>query len=147
MIRQATVEDLPRMESAARAFFASSRFLRRFDMDRFIRAWAALLSSGTGVIFALFDRDEVCGAIGGVVYPDINTGELIASEFFWFIRPGSRGDGLRLYRAFERWARTQACRQIRMVHLTDSMPDRLARVYRRLGYLPAETHYVKELES
>ena len=80
-----------------------------------------------------------------MLYPDLYSGDLIATEFFWFVRAEVRGQGLKLYYAFEAWARARHCAQIRMVHLLDLMPERLAKVYRRLGYEPAETHYVKEL--
>ncbi|HSW48631.1 MAG TPA: GNAT family N-acetyltransferase [Bryobacteraceae bacterium] len=144
-IRQATAADLPRMGGCAREFYASSRFLQGFDLDRFCAVWTELLANGTGVIFLLEDGGEVVGALGGVAYPDINSGELIATEFFWFIRDGARGQGLRLYRLFESWARERGCRQIRMVHLADLMPDKLDRVYRHLGFEPIEIHWAKEL--
>lgn len=142
--RVATVADLERMEATAREFYASSRFLHGFQLSRFVALWTHLLGTGGGVIFVLGSQD-IDGALGGVVYPEPYSGVLVATEFFWFVRPGCRGAGMRLYRAFEAWARARGCAQIRMVHLTDSMPERLAEVYGRLGYEAAEVHYVKEL--
>lgn len=144
-LRKASTEDLGRLEACAREFYAASRFLRGFDIQRFRAAWTALLASGAGVIFLLESGGEIAGTLGGVAYPDINSGELIAVEFFWFTRPGHRGGGVKLYRAFEAWARERGCRQIRMVHLMDSQPEQLARVYRRWGFEPVEVHYGKEL--
>jgi GNAT superfamily N-acetyltransferase len=104
-----------------------------------------LLESGTGVIFVDENGEEIQGTLGGVAYPEINSGELVATEFFWFVAPERRGGGLRLYRAFEEWARSKGCREIRMAYLIDSMPEKLAKLYRRLGFEPVEVQYVKEL--
>lgn len=145
MIRQATVEDLPGMEAGAREFYASSKYLGKFDPVRFVSVWTNLISSQAGVIFLLIEADELEGAIGGVVYPDLYSGEIIATEFFWFVRQEHRGGGLRLYKEFEEWAKWKGASQIRMVHLQDSMPDKLERLYRHWGYQPIETHYAKEL--
>ena len=148
VIRTATARDLnAKLAPAAEEFYAASKFLQRFDLPRFCDLWRGLLESGTGTIILAEEDGAVDGAIGGVVYPEPYSGELVASEFFWFVRESSRGEGLRLYRAFEKWARDKGAVQIRMVHLHDSMPGKLSRVYERLGYTAVETHYVKGLKT
>jgi GNAT superfamily N-acetyltransferase len=144
----ATVSDLPKIAPIAKEFFLASQFLRRFELDRFVQVWTSLIESGTGVIFATEDHSgEWSGAIGGMIYPDLYSGVLVATEFFWFVREGHRGQGIKLYKAFEAWARERECSEIRMVHLMDSMPDKLERFYRHYGYVPAEQLYTKELKS
>jgi GNAT superfamily N-acetyltransferase len=96
------------------------------------------------VVFLAEEADEVTGCIGGVIYPDLYSGSLVATEFFWFVREQKRGPGIRLYKAFEDWAREQGCSQIRMVHLMDSMPDKLAKFYTHFGYEPSEVHFLKQ---
>jgi len=147
MIRKATVEDLPKMEACAREFYASSKFLTDFDPERFTALWTGLFASDIGVIFIVEDGGEIRGAIGGVVYPDTYSPRQIASEFFWWISPGHRGEGLKLYREFESWAKGKQCQEIRMVHLLDSMPEKLERVYRHLGFHPVEVCYSKEIAA
>jgi len=141
------IADLGRLIPLAREFYSKSRFLRNLDPDRFTRMWAELIERGAGEIFLLPDDGSgpITGALGAVTYAEPYSGELIATEFFWYVADGFRGQGMNLYRAFEEWARNRKCSQIRMVHLMDSMPDKLNVVYRRLGYEPAELHYVKEL--
>jgi GNAT superfamily N-acetyltransferase len=147
VIREATIDDVARLEAGAREFFAVSRFLRNFSSQHFTNAWRALLESGVAVIIvAEQDDGELAGAIAGVAYPDICTGELTATEFFWFSRPRHRGAGIQLYRRFEEWSRRRHCALLRMVHLQDVMPGRLTTVYRRLGFEPVETHWQKELQ-
>ena len=162
MIRKAAIEDLPRLHGLANEFYSASSILGRlpFEMHRFVKAWTNFLESEIGVIFLavsihaperdnntdrLASRDEVTGMIGGIQYPDLYSGVLIATEFFWFVSEANRGTGIRLYKAFEGWAKEQGCEQIRMIHLNDSMPEKLAKFYLRLGYEQSETHYLKEL--
>jgi GNAT superfamily N-acetyltransferase len=144
-IRPATINDLPTLEPIAREFYACSKFLEGFDIDHFCSVWTQLFDSGLGVIFLALKDDEIVGALGGVAYPEIYTGEMVASEFFWFIRAEHRGGGLKLYRAFEQWAKDMKCGRIRMVHLLDSMPEKLQTTYLRLGFAAAEVHYTKEI--
>ena len=144
MIR-ATVSDLPRMETAAREFYASTGFQKCFDMGRFCAFWTNLFQEDIGVIFALDDGDEIPGALGGVVFPDPYSETLISTGFFWYVSKEARGRGIELYRAFEAWAVERGCSQIRMAHLFDLMPEKMARTYHRLGFVPMEVHYIKEL--
>jgi GNAT superfamily N-acetyltransferase len=144
-VRSLAVSELPRLAECAREFYQSSRFLRHFDMARFEQLWTGLLATGTGTIFALVDDGRIVGTLGGVMYPETYSDELIAQEFFWFCQSEHRGQGLKLYRAFEQWARKGGCSQVRMAHLSDSMPEKLKRVYARLGFEEVETSYAKRL--
>ncbi len=145
-IRSVTVLDLPKLESCAKEFYASSEFLKGFDLSRFCELWQRILESDTGVIFAVDGNDgQYAGAIGGLMFDEIYSGRKTATELYWFVRDGHRGHGLKLYRAFEAWARERGCEEIRMIHLMDSMPEKLNRVYQHLGFRPIETHFAKEL--
>lgn len=145
MIRAATIDDLPTLTRLGETFYASTTVLGRFEPARFIETWRNLLSLGMGVIY-IAERDGVpIGAIGGVKHLDVNSSDIIASEFFWFVDPLERGAGLRLYDAFEKWAKANGCSHIHMVHLADSMPGKLERFYGRKGYRIMEVRYTKEL--
>ena len=141
----AGIDDLPGLKDCAEEFYASSKFLRGFNLEMFVKVWTGLIESGSGVIFGLRDKGVIVGAIGGLVFPDLYSGVLRATEMFWFVRGESRGDGLRLFHALEDWAKMRQCTQIVMVHLSDSMPDRLKGIYERLGFIEMETHFVKEI--
>jgi RimJ/RimL family protein N-acetyltransferase len=144
-IRQATIEDLPMMEEKAKEFYASSKFLGSFNMEKFITLWSRLIESGNGVIFSLTDGEGIQGAIGGVLYPEIYSDEIVATEFFWFVTPKHRGRGMDLYNKFEEWARNHKADQIRLAHLCDLMPDNLKWLYGEMGFTPIEINYAKEL--
>ena len=142
MIRKVTTEDLPKMFDLAAEFYSSSEFLEGFDIDIFINNWTKFINTGIGIIWILNDFD---GCLGAMKYLDVNNGELIATELFWFVSSDKRGDGIKLLKEFEMWAKTEGCKKIIMVHLTDLMPESVASIYKWHGYKPMEIHYVKEL--
>jgi len=146
VIRQATPGDLPRLATCAQEFYASSKHLTNFKLERFVNFWTSIIQEGIGVVF-VFEKDgELQGALGGMRSADLYSGTSYSQELFWFVRECYRGAGLQLYRAFEKWSREQGCNEIRMIHLSDSMPERLARVYNYLGFEIIETHYSKTLK-
>lgn len=143
--RLATAEDLPAMQACAQEFYAASEFLVQFDIERFRLVWLHMFELGCGAIF-LHEKDgKIQGAIGGIVHQDLYGHDMIAEEFFWFIRPEARGAGIRLYRQFEDWARSRGAVRIQMVHLLDLMPEKVATFYLRSGFRPIETRYSKNL--
>ena len=150
MIRQLGIDELDRVEETAHAFYASSRFLKHFSLAKFRDIWTKFLELDAGVIFAAIepgiDEDgEIVGAIGGLIHPEIYGERIIAEEFFWFIREAHRGGGVALYRRFEQWARERGAVEIQMVHLFDSMPEKVAKFYLHTGFEPVEMRYRKAL--
>ena len=145
-----TIEECDRSEfvelaGLASKFYSSSSALKKFDINVFCSTWNNLYSIGAGVIFLLKRELDIIGVIGGIKYPDVNSGELIATEMFWFVDQEKRGNGIKLFKRFESWARDNKCKSIIMVHLIDSMPDKLKKLYTRYGYKPIEISYKKEL--
>jgi GNAT superfamily N-acetyltransferase len=102
---------------------------------------------GTAGGFVIIEDGEVKGGIGGIIGPDLHSGESIAVETFWFVAPGFRGGwgAYELWKKFEEWAKENGCKKIGMTHLVDSHPDRLKRVYEARGYKLAELHYLREI--
>jgi GNAT superfamily N-acetyltransferase len=145
MIEQATTNDLRMLLPLFHEFHATSKFLKGVP-DAFMESWNQILRLGLGVVFVQREGSEIVGTLGGLATRDINSGHLVASEGFWFVRQTNRGSGLKLYKAFEKWARDRGCVQIQMVHLLDVNPESMAQLYGRMGYTAVETRYVMELQ-
>ena len=149
MIRQATIADLPKMETRAREFFAASKYLGEFDIEGFTESWTVLFNIG-GVIFVAEQDGQLVGAIGALIHPEMygkkGQKRIIAEELFWFVGAEYRRTGVALYREFERWALAGGASELQMVHLLDSMPDKVARFYEHEGYAAAETRYIKRVK-
>lgn len=70
---------------------------------------------------------------------------IYAAETVWWIAPDYRGRaGIAMLQAYEAWARGKGCAFCGMAAL--STAPRAETLYRRLGYAPAETHFLKPLE-
>lgn len=145
-IRIVTVEELPKLAGCAAGFYGTAKSLGSFDLDCFVCFWKGLIEAGAGVIFGLFDGEEVKGTLGGVASYEPNAPVRAASELFWWVEPEARGlASMRLYYEFEKWAKAKGCKTIRMVRLSDSMPEAIEGIYARLGLVEIERHYSKEL--
>lgn len=144
MIREAQIDDLPRLVPMAKVFFESLPSIAGLDPGRFVAAWTRLLQ-GPGILLVCEVDGEIIGGIGAVVHEEIYSGERIMSEMFWYVSPQHRGHGLKLYRELEKAAKAIGCTQIRMVHLLDSSAETLRLLYHRMGYQPLEQHYWKGL--
>jgi GNAT superfamily N-acetyltransferase len=68
----------------------------------------------------------------------------VATETLWWIDPAFRGrSALAMLAAYEDWARAQGCAFAGMAGMG---PDpQVGALYRRRGYRPAETHFLKPL--
>jgi hypothetical protein len=68
----------------------------------------------------------------------------VATEVVWWIEPEYRGTvASDMLAAYEAWAREQSASFVGMAAL-EAAP-RAGVIYRRRGYVPAETHYIKAL--
>lgn len=148
IIRPAVVEDLQNCGVCAAEFYASAPSLRIFELDRFVSTWTGLLNSGMAVLFLLLDNDQIVGAIGGVAHQELYSHEMVCAELFWHVSKSYRGTGgVRLFKLLEQWAIEKGCSHLRMAHLSESMPEKVANFYRRQNFVPLETYFCKSLTS
>lgn len=146
MIRVIQPNEVPLMVSAAKMFAEEGKLPGGLKADIFVSNWHRLITSGIGIVFGMFGTDGALhGALGAVRYPDPFNGDQCAVENFWFIVPQHRGRGGLLLREFERWATSQGCKRISMVHLQLLQPEELKGFYERMGYRHIESAYLKEL--
>ena len=110
-----------------------------------ILSWKELIRSKKGKIFALEDERKITGALGFLISPALEDGVLCCTEAFWYVDEKHRGAGLKLLNKFESYAKSIGCKRIGMVHLENSMPDKLKKLYTRKKYKHIESMYLKEL--
>lgn len=145
IVGQASESDIESIAMIGKSFYGEGSLPGRFNADVFANSWHSFIDSGSGVIFHLSLYGEIVGAIGGLIYPDPNDGDLVASEFFWYVEKGHRGHGLELLYKFEDWAKSSGAKRIIMVHLSSLMPEAIKKIYQRNGYSELETSYIKSL--
>jgi GNAT superfamily N-acetyltransferase len=128
-------------------FEKDSQFVK-IDPVYAAKTYKNLIETGRGQVFLLCKEDgEVQGALGCIKGPDLHNGEMVAVETFWYVLPEYRGDfgSIQLFLAFEKWAKDQGCVRKAMIHMIDSHPKQLQRLYERRGYKLIEQHYEKEV--
>lgn len=146
MIRIATDDQLDGIAKLGPKFWSESNLPGGFKPDVFVENWKKIIARDQGCI--IFNQDEkggINGAIGLLVYQDINDGELVMQEAFWFVSPESRGFGLRLLKKAEEIAKMINVRRFVMTHLLNGYADQLSRLYPRMGFKALEINYIKHL--
>lgn len=145
MIKAASPADIHAVAVMAKNFEDHTAHVK-VDPDYTAKVYLNMIAKGIGVVFALLNKEgEIVGGIGGLKGPDLHFPRTVAVETFWFILPEYRGEGLKLLRRFEEWAVENKCDAVAMIHLVDSQPEILERIYERRGYELIEKHYVKVL--
>ena len=146
MINQATTQDIVDVCTLAKVYETEYSSHVIVDVPLCIKQYTEFVDSGIGCVFVLKENGKVVGGIAGIKYPDLHSGIMTAVETFWFVDKLHRGKGLALLAVFEKWAAEQECKRIAMIHLEDSHPEILEKVYLHRGYKLFEKHYVREIK-
>lgn len=143
MIRRATLDDMPRLLAMGQRFASETEYrdLITIRPGPLAVAIRSILGNPDGATFVSGTDATLTGMIAVLAYDHPFSGERTAFEVVWWVDPEARGDGLRLLRAAEGWAREQGIRKMQMV----APNERVGALYRRLGYAPVETSYQRSL--
>jgi GNAT superfamily N-acetyltransferase len=143
-----SISELETLAPMGERFFAERKNLPgTFNKERWIETWDRLLRINNIAMFQLLDpKGKQQGAIAGIVTNDLNTGDLIAVEQFWYVERTARGHGLSLLKHFERWALGCGATRVTLGHVWDGAKQAVwERFYAMKGYKPLEIHYYKVL--
>jgi hypothetical protein len=140
------VQHAPEILAIAHEFYDEGSLAGKLNEHTFIHDWAHFVELGLGVYLAALKDGKVIGVLGGVLHRDPPTGDMHASEAFWFVGKIYRGVGLQLFKAYEEWAVMAGAKRISMVHLENEKSNtRLSELYIKSGYRKVETTYLKEV--
>jgi GNAT superfamily N-acetyltransferase len=142
-IRQATLDDVPRLVELGREFITSSRYRSalRPNPDAMGMLAAKLIEAPHGLVLVSEAGGAVTGMIGVIATFHPMSGDSVMSEMFWYVTPVARGHGVRLLKAAEAWAKSHDIKQAIMISPT----KKVSAFYRRVGYSKLEEQYVKAL--
>ena len=85
MIYLLKAEEVVEISDFAHDYWVKIGLPGTFSHESFQTYWWNLIKSGNGFIMARFSDGNPVEAIGAVVHPDIQTGELTSSTVFWYI--------------------------------------------------------------
>ena len=124
-IRPLTLDELPLCVPFGKAFVREKHVPGEFSPETFIKNWTMFLSAYPAVIFGLWEDMALVGGIGGMIFPDLNTGTPCAIEFFWYVDPAHRNTlgAARLPLTFKKWGKRHGAERFRMIHLLDEGED------------------------
>lgn len=147
IIRITDIASVPddELKALGEAFVSEAKYPGSFKVDVFKRNWAMILGNQMGALWVIREADKILGALGAILHPDINDGEPVAQETFWFVSPEHRGGttGIRLLNEFETWAAMHGAKRIMVEHLWACMPAKVAKIFERRGYNGVATVHMK----
>jgi GNAT superfamily N-acetyltransferase len=141
MIRPATAADVPRLVEMGRRFRSETGYAKILAENPAKMTELATQLAASGGLLVSERAGELVGMIGFYVYPHFLSGESTAGEVFWWVEPEHRGEGVKLLKEAERRARTAGAETMQMIAPT----DRVATLYKRLGYEFVEASYQRSL--
>lgn len=94
-----------------------------------------------GVVECIFaeDQDDILGFFIYTLFPDLLTGELTATEMYWYAKKNSSMAGIKIFNKFIDRAKEKKAVHINVTHLFDD-PE-VGRFLSKKGFKPIETHY------
>ena len=137
--------EIPKLVPLAHEFIAESGEDFPFNDEHFVKTWGQIYDAKAGSIIKIEKDGKIIGALGFLIFPDILSGELKASEAFWFVKKEHRGVGIELLDEFERISKRIGVKRMNMVHLKKLMPEKVKSIYLKKGYRELETNYEKVL--
>lgn len=145
MIRLATPDDIDQIAVLGERFITESHYRRLIGInpDALRSVAEMLIREDHGLLLVDEFYGELAGMIGMIATIHPTSWEPVASELFWYVPPEARGCGLKLLYAAERWARKSDLKRCIMV----SPNERVATLYRRLGYDELETQFIKDISK
>ena len=146
MIRDAVVEDIPFIIEEGIKFLQHhpARIEREVDIDH-LHALAELIIREHVLLIA--EQNGIrCGMIAGLIVPNVfNRNYIGLQEMLWWVVEDKRNTtvAFKLYKAFEERAKELEVDFISMVTTAYTPP--LEKYYKKQGFKPVESSFIKEL--
>lgn len=140
-------EELNKLTPILKKFYSILPYKKNYDNleCNWVDRWEKLIDSGVGGIFGMKENNKFIGAIGYVLHPSLEDGEPCCTETFWYVDEKFRGKGLKLLLKLQKFAKNEGVKRLIMIHLENSMPEKLRKLYSRMEFNHIESVYMKEL--
>lgn len=142
MIREARLEDMDAVVRMGLRFAEERAEYDRVSVDpvHITTLAADLMASDSSVLLLLERPDGPRGMLGMFTYAHPFSGERVAYGLVWWVDPEVRGDGVRLLRAAEAWAKKRGAVVVQMAAPNGG---ETGEIYERLSYHPVETAFAR----
>jgi RimJ/RimL family protein N-acetyltransferase len=150
IVRRATEVDLDKYVVLAKSFHDASPMhgVIDFDPEGYSSFYlSALDNDSMGVWLAEVDG-EMVGIVGAIAYPlYFNPNALVVQELWWWLAPAFRGEGGKMFKQIESWAKERNASALFMIALEDERAAKMEKLYLRAGFKPMERTFIKEVTS
>jgi N-acetylglutamate synthase-like GNAT family acetyltransferase len=142
-IRQATEADIDNAIDLLKEFQEESLVVYGFEIN--FQTAQQLLKAYVATSLILEADDKIVGVISGTVNTYPLDGSKIYQEAVWFVSKPYRRHGLLLLKSLEDNCRENGIKHLVMVHLGNSIGEKVERFYIKQGFKGLEKHYIKTL--
>lgn len=106
-IQALTVDDLPLCYPFGYGYLRDVSGPGAFNPQFFTQSWLGFYEAGMGHLVGFWHGERLVGVVGGIVYPDSNTGVRVAQVLLRSTLPPHRAEHweAQMVRSFDRWAR------------------------------------------
>ncbi len=142
-IRPIVPEDLPACMILITEFAEES--LNEYGMGLGIVKLKEIFEAYYKTSFVAIIDGEIVGILGGRIIEDNCSHSPMYEEMIWFMTKKFRKYGMRLFKMVEQECREQKIPRLSMACMHNSQTKKLFSFYKRLGFKPMETRFIKEL--
>lgn len=149
LVRTAIAEDLSKYIVCARLFHKNSpiKDMVEFDDEWFADFFMSNQTNNDVLLLSAIVNGEIVGIAGAISYRYYFSSTAKATqELYWWVDPMHRGIvGKRMLNVLEAWAKSNGSTHMMMIALEDEHHDTMRKLYKRIGYVPVEHTFMKEL--
>jgi GNAT superfamily N-acetyltransferase len=150
LVRSATKDDLEQYVKLAEKFHAASPMHGAIDFDSkgYAEFYVSSLQNESMGIWLAEIENKVVGIVGAIAYPlYFNPNALVVQELWWWLDPAFRGEGNKMFKQIELWAKERNASALFMIALEDDRAAKMEKVYQRAGFKPIERTFMKKVTS
>ena len=119
----------------------------RFDSNKVKDLVSGLIDSEAGFVKIVTIDEEVVGALIAAATPVPINSFIFAQELMFWLDPDHRNGKTspKLIDAYVEWSKAVGCDFVRLSTLDELLDSRVGIIFKRKGFKPIETAYIKEL--
>ena len=144
MIREARQDDFDSILDLCGEFWTHTVFDEEFEPEHCVQM--IQLAYDHGLLAVLEIDGLVVGFVAGVKSFLLGSNKaMYGTELAWWVKPEYRGgrNGINLLKFIEELAKSQGVKYWCMISMQSSMPDKVNRMYEKMGYSLSEMTYLK----
>jgi hypothetical protein len=119
--------------------------LKEYNTSFNIESLRKLLETCKQTTFLLIINDRCEGVLGGLEARNPISGDKTYQEFIWYVNPSVRRLGGLFFRKVQSMLKAEGYTAIVMACMANSNADKIFKLYKRMGFVVMETHFIKAL--